>query len=181
MSGKSAKHQGRAGLKSGADTSEPSPRRRIHRSRNITPRAIKKNTTPPLWWNRPVKKLGSTRVVNIPIAKIRNPFLATDRGIANKIIRIFRHGVRRSTCASTMVVTSNMRLERMLLHSRATSMFRPGMDSKIPSRALGTPKAENSSSAAIADPRCNNCTIRTNATDGMGTIQKRKHKGKRRD
>ncbi len=143
------------------------------------PKAIKKNTTPPLWWNRPVKKLGSTRVLSIPIVKIRSPFLATDRGIANKIIRNFRHGVRRSICARTMVVTSNMRLDRMLLHSRATSTFRPGIDSTIPARTFGTPKAENSSSAAIADPRCNNCTIFVKATGGMGTIQKRKQSGKR--
>src|SRR6266446_2883087 len=38
-----------------------------------------------------------------------------------------------------MVVTTSIMLDRMLLHSRATSISSPGMDNMIPSRVTGTP------------------------------------------
>ena len=47
-----------------------------------------------------------------------------------------------------MVVTTSIRLERILLHSRATSISSPGIDSMIPSCVAGTPTARNMIRAA---------------------------------
>jgi hypothetical protein len=144
-------------------------------------RAIRKNRTPPSRWSCPVRHLPSTRVPNIVMAKIRNPFLRSERGTASKTRRASRHDVRNSTCARTIVATSNIRLERMLLHSCATSTFGPGMERKTPWNEVGTLAAENNSHAARADPHSNICTILTSANKGIGTIQKRKQRGKSRD
>ncbi len=60
--------------------------------------------------------------------KIRSPFLATESGIANATTTLFRQAVRKSICAKTIVVTTNIKLERMLLHSRATPWLRISSD-----------------------------------------------------
>lgn len=57
-----------------------------------------------------------------------------------------------------MVVTSNIELERMLLHSCASSTVKPGMVSRTPSWATGTATAAKSMDAADADPCCNRPT-----------------------
>jgi hypothetical protein len=121
------------------------------------------------------------RVANIASVKMRTPFLKSDRGMTSKINRVFRQAVRRHTCESTMVITNNIRLERILLHSRATSTVSPGIETRTPSREAGTPTAENSNHAAMAEPCCSQCTILTSKNEGMGTIQKRKHRGKIRE
>src|SRR5271170_2543369 len=77
-----------------------------------------------------------------------------------------------------MLVTKRNRLERMLLHSRATSMFNPGMERILPCCETGTPTDKNRNRAAKAEPCCRDCTILINANAGRGTIQKRKARGK---
>ncbi len=64
---------------------------------------------------------------------MRRPFFATDRGMATAAAKVFRQAERKLTCASTMVVTTNIRLERMLLHSGATSTVKPGIVMRVPS------------------------------------------------
>src|ERR1039457_675522 len=78
-----------------------------------------------------------------------------------------------------MVVTTSIRLDRILLHSRATSMSSPGMDSMIPSCVTGTPTARNMIRADTADCCCKNSTIQFKANSGMGTTKKRKQEGKK--
>ena len=68
-----------------------------------------------------------------------------------------------------MVVTTSIRVDRILLHSRATSILRLGIDSMIPSCVTGTPTARNMIRAATADCCCKNSTIRLKANSGMGT------------
>src|ERR1700691_2085887 len=80
-----------------------------------------------------------------------------------------------------MVVTTNIRLERILLHSRATSISRFGMDNMIPSCVTGTPIAWNRIRAADADCCCKNSTIQFSARLGMGMIKNRKQRGKIKD
>src|ERR1035437_339657 len=80
-----------------------------------------------------------------------------------------------------MVVTSNIELERILLHSCATSTVKPGIASLTPSCATGTPAAVKSTYADQADPCCNRCTISLSTSCGSGTNPKRKHSGKRTD
>jgi len=99
---------------------------------------------PPSRCNLPVKKLGSTRVASIAMVNMRSPFFATESGIDIRIIKAFRQGERKSSCARTMVVTINMELERMLLHSRATSTVNPGMCTNTPCCCTGTPAAAKS-------------------------------------
>ena len=71
-------------------------------------------------------KLRSTRVVSMARTNIRSPFLATDIGIATAITKAFRQTERKSICARTIVVTTSIKLERMLLHSLASSIVNPG-------------------------------------------------------
>ena len=49
-----------------------------------------------------------------------------------------------------MLAINNITLERILLHSRATSMFTPGMERANPCCETGTPVNENMSRAATA-------------------------------
>ena len=58
--------------------------------------------------------------------------MATETGIARAITSHFRHVVRNRSCARIMVVISNIELERMLLHSLATSTVSPGMSIRMP-------------------------------------------------
>src|SRR5579864_8585507 len=78
-----------------------------------------------------------------------------------------------------MLVTINMRLERKLLHSCATSRVSPGIESMIPSCVTGTPTAENSTLAEIAEPCCQKATILFNTGAGIGTNQNKKQRGNR--
>src|SRR5437867_8198423 len=78
-----------------------------------------------------------------------------------------------------MLATSNITLERILLHSRATSMFAPGIERTTPCCETGTPINENMSRAATALSACKNSTTLFTANDGMGTIQRRKTSGNR--
>src|SRR5258708_1700375 len=115
------------------------------------------------------------------IVKIRSPFFATERGIATRTTRTLPQPERRKRCASTMLQTTNIRLERMLLHSLATSTVKPGMVSKTPSFATGTPTAANSTCAVKADPCCKRLTISFKTACGNGTSQNRKQRGKSND
>ena len=76
-----------------------------------------KKTIPPCRCSLPVRYPGSTRVPSIAIVKIRKPFLAIERRTASPITKAFRDGERRQSWAKTMVVTSNIELDRILLHS----------------------------------------------------------------
>src|SRR5205807_1351097 len=78
-----------------------------------------------------------------------------------------------------MLATNNIALERILLHARATSMFTPGIERTNPCCETGTPIKENMSRAATALSACKNSTTLFKTNDGMGTIQKRKTRGKR--
>ena len=102
----------------------------------------------------------------------------TDNGTATKMATVFRQVERNRTCASTMVVTKSMELERMLLHSCATSTERPGIVSTNPSCETGTPAALNSQWAERAEPCCSRFMTVANADCGQGTSQNRKHSGK---
>src|SRR5271163_5023841 len=79
-----------------------------------------------------------------------------------------------------MVVTTSIKLERMLLHSFATSTVKPGMVRKKPSCETGTPTTVNRSSAVNADHCCRNVMMRASINEGIGTIHKRKPSGKRK-
>ena len=80
-----------------------------------------------------------------------------------------------------MVVTTSIRLDRMLLHSRLTSISRFGIDSMIPSCVTGTLAARNMIRAASADCCCKNSIMRLRAKSGIGTIKKRKQRGNRNE
>ena len=134
--------------------------------------------TPPCRWSLPVRKLGSTFVVSTPSTNMRSPFLATERGIATATTTTFRQDDRNSKCATTVVVTSNIMLERMLLHSGATSMVNPGICTSMPRCSIGIPAAAKSKWADAAEPCCRRVTIGFKRDWGSGTIQSRKQRGK---
>jgi len=115
------------------------------------------------------------------IVKIRSPFFATERGMAARTTRTLPQPEPRKRCASTMLQTTNIRLERMLLHSLATSTVKPGIVSKTPFCATGTPTAANNTCAAKADPCCKRLTISFKTACGNGTSQNRKQRGKSND
>ena len=139
--------------------------------------AIRKNRMPPCRCRFPCRNPGSTRVPSNEMMKIRSPFLAIERGIAARTTTVFRQKDRRNRCASTILVTINIRLERKLLHSCATSRVNPGIDNMIPSCETGIPKAENSTVAESADPCCHKATILFKAGAGIGTNQSKKQRG----
>src|SRR5579863_8275709 len=109
---------------------------------------------------------------------MRSPFFATDRGMATATTTAFRHTERKPNCARTMVVISNIELDRMLLHSLATSTVKPGMVSMKPFCATGTPAAVNRIWAADVEPCCKSLTTLFNRNVGNGTIQNKKQSGK---
>src|SRR5208282_5411430 len=78
-----------------------------------------------------------------------------------------------------MLVTRSIELDRMLLHSLATSTVKSGMVSRTPLWVTGTPTAAKSPCAAQVEPCCKRCTISFVATRGSGTNPNKKHKGKR--
>ena len=62
-----------------------------------------------------------------------------------------RQGECRSICANIIAVTMRIRLERMLLHSGATSSSRSGRFNTSPSRETGVPDNLNRISDAQAE------------------------------
>ena len=80
-----------------------------------------------------------------------------------------------------MVVITNRQLERMLLHSFATSISSPVRERKIPFRWTGSPTARNSKVAIHADPCWSHPTITFNTTPGTGTSKNKKQRGNRKD
>jgi hypothetical protein len=83
---------------------------------------------------------------------MRRPFFATDKGTARAITMSFLQRERKRICAKTMVVTNNIMLDRMLLHSGATSIVNPGIVISIPACSTGTPTTERSKWAEAAEP-----------------------------
>src|SRR5579859_7915733 len=73
----------------------------------------------------------------------------------------------------------SIELERILLHSLATSSVNPGIVSITPFCTTGTPIAENSPCAAKADPCCKRRTIWVRINSGNGTKPNKKHNGNR--
>ena len=112
------------------------------------------------------------------MVNIRSPFLATESGIATATTKAFRHGERRRSCASTMVVTTSIKLERMLLHSGATARIRSGMCNSRPRCSTGTRATTKRRYAAFAEPCCSKLTIASRTNSGRGTSQNKKHRGK---
>src|SRR5579863_5298671 len=76
-----------------------------------------------------------------------------------------------------MLVTINIRLDRKLLHSVATSRLNPGIERNTPSCTTGTPNAESKRLADVAEPCCQMATIWFSNGAGNGTIQNKKHSG----
>jgi hypothetical protein len=147
----------------------------------MTARAAAKKIIPPSWCSFPDRNEGSTLVASIAMVKMRNPFLATDRGITKSTAAVLLHGDRSISQANTMVVISSIRLERILLHTFATSSVNPGIESNKPSCATGTWTVTKSARAANADPYCRYSIIRSSAKDGRGTFQNKNQRGKIRE
>jgi hypothetical protein len=97
---------------------------------------------------------GHSRSKSSTIVKMRNPFFATDSGITAAATNAFRHHDRRNRWAKTMAVTNSIRLDRILLHSRATSISSPGIDNMIPSCVAGgrRPSGESGPSNVATAP-----------------------------
>src|SRR3981189_2942747 len=109
---------------------------------------------------------------------MRRPFLAADKGTATAMTKSFLQGEHNRTWAKTMVVTINIKLDRILLHSAATSTVNPGIEISIPVWSTGTPAAQSSKWADAAEPCCSSPTIGFSMNSGRGTIQNKKHRGK---
>ena len=70
------------------------------------------------------------------------------------------------------------KLERMLLHSFATSTANPGNSNTKRSRKTGTPSMWNSWQAIAEVPTCSKYMSLFSATVGSGTISRRNKRGK---
>jgi hypothetical protein len=81
-----------------------------------------KNTNPPSWCKRPVRKLGLTCTASRVSVEMRIPFLMTKTGTAATSNIARRQFVRRNRCPASKHVISNACVERMPLHSLATSI-----------------------------------------------------------
>src|SRR5579862_823587 len=121
------------------------------------------------------------RVPSMAMVKMRTPFLAIERGIAAAITTAFRQLERRNRCARTILVTTNMRLDRKLLHSCATSRLSPGIESTTPFCETGTPTVGNYTLAESAEPLCQNAIVLFNSRSGSGTSQNKKQSGNSKD
>ena len=73
---------------------------------------------------------------------IRTPFFRRASGKARRTNRSFFHGVRRNDCAATTQVMNSAVLDRMPLHSFATSIVTPGTVRKS-LRNTGTSRMRN--------------------------------------
>src|SRR5271166_2240336 len=76
-----------------------------------------------------------------------------------------------------MVVTMSTRLERILLHSGATSRVSPGICTNMPSCVAGTRVIQKRECAACTDPCCKSRTTPFKANSGRGTSQNKKQRG----
>src|SRR5271166_2655989 len=101
-----------------------------------------------------------------------------ERGIAARMTIPLPQAERSKRWASTIVVTNNIRLERILLHSSATSSVSPGIVNWTPSCVTGTPAVAKRRLAAHAEPCCKKLTMWFNANSGRGTNHSRKHREK---
>src|SRR5271165_4651793 len=101
-----------------------------------------------------------------------------ERGIAARMTTPLPQAERSKRWASTIVVTNNIRLERILLHSSATSSVSPGMVNRTPSCVTGTPAVAKRRLAAYAEHCCKKFTMWFNANSGRGTSHNKKHSGK---
>jgi len=104
--------------------------------------------------------------------------LAIDKGIATATTRAFRQNERKSRWARTITVTSNIKLDRMLLHSGATSRVNPGICRSVPLCATGISNAWKSKCADTTEPRCRTLTTESSRNSGNGTIHNKKQRGK---
>src|ERR1700676_2635067 len=69
-------------------------------------------------------------------------------------------------------------VERIPLHSLATSMLTAGRWKTSPSRRTGTPVKLKRISAISAEPDCNKAMARSSRKFGRGTVRKRKRREK---
>src|ERR1700691_1011977 len=76
-----------------------------------------------------------------------------------------------------MLVSTSIKLGRMLLHSFATSRVKPGMVRKKPSCDTGTPTALNRNWAAKADHCCKKVMMWASTNSGTGTSHNKKPRG----
>jgi 4'-phosphopantetheinyl transferase len=85
---------------------------------------------------------------------------------------------RRYKCAASRQVMKSARLERMLLHSFATSMVTPGTKRRNPCRETGVPTAWKMRYAISVEACCKARMTRSKATSGNGTISSKNKSGK---
>ena len=85
--------------------------------------------------------------------------------------------VERNIFAAITPAMKSARLERIPLHSFATSIVMPGRWKNIPSRWTGDPDRLNRNHATSADLSCRKTISGSSICSGTGTINKRKSRG----
>src|ERR1700722_2283221 len=112
--------------------------------------------------------------------KIRRPFLKIAIGMETRTaIHLLRRDFKNS-CASTIVVTTRIVLERMPLHSAATSISILENENTRPSRTTGTRNSRNSRYETSAERHCSSVISQEIARSGGGTARKENSNGKRK-
>src|ERR1035438_6251611 len=112
------------------------------------------------------------------MTRIRNPFRRIPSGITKATSTILRQRVLRKRWDVSKLEMNSTQLERIPLHSLATSSVIPGMDSTTPSWLTGTPAIEKSSWAADADASAEALFSQFTAASGSGTMKTRNATGK---
>src|ERR1039457_7641884 len=109
---------------------------------------------------------------------IRNPLRRMPRGITKATSSARGHGLFRNKYEARILVTKSTQLERIPLHSWATSITMLGDLNKRPSRRNGVPEMLKNRSAASAEASLEAVSSKSTARSGRGTMKRRKAMGK---
>src|SRR3990170_6619766 len=108
---------------------------------------------------------------------IRTAFFTIVIGTMDKVKTAFRQFSSSIRCPARRLTRNREMLDRIPLHSFATSMVRPGRWKKNPSRYRGTPVRPKKTDTASADHFWRKKTILSRNTKGRGIMKNRKRIG----
>src|SRR5438309_6054319 len=106
---------------------------------------------------------------------MRTPFLTISRGMVARTKTAFVQAERRKRWLASRLMISRAKLERIPLHSLATSIVSPGSEKVKPVRNTGTPSSSKTVYETSADPACSQRIAWFKKTSGMGTIRSGEH------
>ena len=153
-------------------------RRNNNKNMNSGIKDSTKKMGPPRRWIMLSLICGPTYTQSSPMTRIRNPFLTIASGITNVSSANLRHVLLRKRWDARTLVMKSTTVERIPLHSRATSSTIPGSVNIVPWRKSGVPVILKNKAAASADAATNASSSQATAASGNGIMNNKNAIGK---